>query len=575
MKLLPRRISCTRQQAEARGALWVGAATNWATPYDGEGPAAARVALYRDFAASDSRKADWVRANLPTLRWRPLATDDPESAPSHADVLIELANPAALESHPAADIFPMMSEGERQALLADMRANGMLIGEEIVLLDGKVLDGRNRYINMMQLVGEGVFTPADQYVPGTSWHFVNFSTEDLDGTFDEATVERGPLAYVIAKNLHRRHLDESQRAMVAARLANMPAHRPAGKKSANLRTSQTEAATQLNIGVRSLQSAKAVQEKGAPEMVAAVDAGALPVSLAKKLVELPKEEQVRIVTADDKVPLARRARTEVSRHQRDIAEQQQGAKAAEWPEGKRYNIILVDVPRKWNARSDDTGSEKSPSNHYRTMTFEQQLDLAPKILALAAEDSMLVWWTTPASLLDDIEVMAECGFLALRPRDAQGRILRGPDSRPLPAIGGGRYSSEQVWRKVYPGEQTGMGLRFWGMHESILYGIRGKFVGPRKGEQPRSLFDAEVGEHSEKPRDIHRWVDIHYKNSTKIELFYRHDPLNPLPPGWDVFGDEAVQRAVREAAAVERPTAPMVAPDVEIEDIPGFLRRQA
>jgi hypothetical protein len=44
---------------------------------------------------------------------------------------------------------------------------------------------------------------------------------------------------------------EGQRAMVAAKLANMPAHRIADK-SANLRTSQAEAADLLNVGTRSV-----------------------------------------------------------------------------------------------------------------------------------------------------------------------------------------------------------------------------------------------------------------------------------------------------------------------------------
>jgi hypothetical protein len=195
---------------------------------------------------------------------------------------------------------------------------------------------------------------------------------------------------------------------------------------------------------------------------------------------------------------------------------------------------------------------------------------------------MIVYWTTPASLLDDIEIMAEWGFVALRARDGLGRIKR-EDGRAVPAIGRGRYSSEQVWHKIYPGAQTGMGLRFWGTHESILYGVRGKFVGPRKGEQPRSLFDAPVGEHSEKPRDVHAWLDEQYPNATKIELFHRDDPARPLPAGWHRHGDEAVRRAVRAAAeeptedevrAAIASTSARIQPVGVIEEIPDFLRRK-
>lgn len=58
-------------------------------------------------------------------------------------------------------------------------------------------------------------------------------------------------------NLRRRHLNEGQRAMVAAKLANMPPHRPVNK-SANLQTlavSQSDAAAMLNVSERSVASA--------------------------------------------------------------------------------------------------------------------------------------------------------------------------------------------------------------------------------------------------------------------------------------------------------------------------------
>jgi hypothetical protein len=73
-----------------------------------------------------------------------------------------------------------------------------------------------------------------------------------------------PLQYVISLNLKRRHLNESQRAVVASRLANMEAHRPSENKSANLRTSQDQASKMLNVSPRTIQTIKRI-EREAPQ----------------------------------------------------------------------------------------------------------------------------------------------------------------------------------------------------------------------------------------------------------------------------------------------------------------------
>ena len=109
--------------------------------------------------------------------------------------------------HPLANIFPLMAADEYVALKSDIRQYGLR--EAIWILDGQILDGRNRF-KACQEVG---VTPILKEYEGDD-----------------------PTAFVVSLNLKRRHLSESQRAMVAAKLANMPAHRPSDK-SANLQTS--------------------------------------------------------------------------------------------------------------------------------------------------------------------------------------------------------------------------------------------------------------------------------------------------------------------------------------------------
>ena len=70
----------------------------------------------------------------------------------------------------------------------------------------------------------------------------------------------------LSKNLRRRHLDASQRAMVAARLANLP--HGTNQWSRQLATpTQSNAAELLNVGKRSVERAREVLDEGIPELV--------------------------------------------------------------------------------------------------------------------------------------------------------------------------------------------------------------------------------------------------------------------------------------------------------------------
>ena len=105
--------------------------------------------------------------------------------------------------HPAADVFPMMSDDELATLGEDIKANGLKT--KIVVHDGLLLDGRNR-LEAMQRAGilEGEGLTGDH-----RWSaFLDFYKDD-------------PVAYIISLNIHRRHLTKQQQAdlIVAAHKA--------------------------------------------------------------------------------------------------------------------------------------------------------------------------------------------------------------------------------------------------------------------------------------------------------------------------------------------------------------------
>jgi len=102
------------------------------------------------------------------------------------------ASSQTYESHPIADIWPLLSDEELQELAEDIKQRGLL--NPIVLYEGKILDGRNRF-KACQLAG---------IVPKT-----------LQYKGDE------PIAHALALNEKRRHLTKSQRAALAVEIEPM------------------------------------------------------------------------------------------------------------------------------------------------------------------------------------------------------------------------------------------------------------------------------------------------------------------------------------------------------------------
>lgn len=174
------------------------------------------------------------------------------------------------EVHPAATLFPQMTDEEFRGLKADIQVNGQR--EDIVVWCGKLIDGRHRLKACLELN-------------------INPSIAELDEDQD-------PWKYVISHNLHRRHLTTSQRAMVAGKLATLKEGRPSKETVSNDTVSLDEAAKQLNIGRATAARGKTVQERGSESVKQAVEQGKVPVSLAAKLVkQIPdKREQSKIIS---------------------------------------------------------------------------------------------------------------------------------------------------------------------------------------------------------------------------------------------------------------------------------------
>jgi hypothetical protein len=116
-----------------------------------------------------------------------------------------------LKFHPLANLFPLMEGAEFDALVADIKANGLQ--EKIDLYQGKIVDGRNRYCALQQL-GIDPSADAKKYFRKAIYaHAVGGGIAPHEQNNDD-----GVRAYIISKNIHRRHLDPETKIKILAQL---------------------------------------------------------------------------------------------------------------------------------------------------------------------------------------------------------------------------------------------------------------------------------------------------------------------------------------------------------------------
>jgi hypothetical protein len=143
------------------------------------------------------------------------------------------------EFHELCLLFPRCTDEELQLLVSDIRENGLLT--PVTLYEGKILDGRNRYLACQMLNIEPDY-------------------EEFDGT--------APLPFVVSRNLCRRHLSESQRAMVAAAIIELQR-----KENGRSEVTISEAAKQLNVSPRMVNHAVKIINEGTEQDVKAIMSG--------------------------------------------------------------------------------------------------------------------------------------------------------------------------------------------------------------------------------------------------------------------------------------------------------------
>lgn len=378
------------------------------------------------------------------------------------------------EFHEVSNIFSLMQGEEFQQLVADIQQHGLR--EPIWLYQGKIIDGRNRY-RACQEAG-------------------------IEAEFREWDEEGSLVSFVLSLNLHRRHLDESQRAMAGAKakpLFEAEARERLklnNETKANLPDSEKgqardHAAKLMSVSPRLVESASKVLKEATPELVNAVEQGKVPVSRAEQLVSASPEFQKAVVKK-----LETGAASKPMEAIRQVKAEAMKEHAAVMPTGK-YRVLYADPPWSYGNTQPDYHTEQR--DHYPVMSLPDICALP--IRELAEENAVLFLWVTSPILEESFQVIRAWGFT---------------------------YKASFVWDKV----KHNMGHYNSVRHELLLVCVRGSC-------QPdvRKLFDSVVTEereaHSRKPAIFYDIIDTIYPHGKRIELFARI-----RREGWEAYGND-------------------------------------
>jgi N6-adenosine-specific RNA methylase IME4 len=485
-----------------------------------------------------------------------------------------------LPIHPLAELFPPLDGAAFAALKADIAANGLQ--ENITLWRGAVIDGRNRFRALVEL---GEVTPDGKPTRDDRFMFQYFSE------WSRSYPETDLVAFVVSKNLHRRHLSESQRAVIAARLATMGQGRPASHQSdkpadlpdvdggAGAHAARSAVAPDDRPPSPDLRSDPPREGEGkaprssSPQGDSATNAISQGAAAAMMNVS---ERSVRTARVLFTGPIEIVDEVMAGRESVDGAAKR--LKAAKVQAGDDDPSAIAAAYTRLKAERDAAQARKKAEKLARRAQREQEL--GAKIAAASVQiDGMIAAGQRFGVILADpewqFETYGEGGMdrsadnhypttpvdqIMARPvRDlaaddaalflwATAPML--PEALAVMAAWGFTYKSHLVWLK----DRMGTGYWFRNRHELLLVGTRGRFVAPAPGTQWSSALAFPVGEHSEKPPFAHEMIEALWPSLPKLEMNAR-----AARPGWTVWGAEAPEMGVPGATAPQGRSA--AAPD--------------
>lgn len=285
-----------------------------------------------------------------------------------------------MKAHPIAQLFPLLEGAEFDALVASMRANGYDARHPIIVLDGMILDGRNRF----RAASEAGVTP---------------------NTIEWTEADGNPWDFVWRENAVRRHLEIGRLKCIELQFREGAAKERARLVQESANKARSEAATAQH----------AVSNPRAGETFGGGPHGPRPNAEANRATDRTERKAMQL-KHESPPQFARVVAGEVSLDKalgevklaakRALAEEIR-ANPVVTPDG-RYQVIVSDPPWKYDSRAEDTSHRGK--NQYPDMTTDEICALP--VMSLAQEDCILWLWTTNAFMADAYLCLDAWGFEA-------------------------------------------------------------------------------------------------------------------------------------------------------------------
>lgn len=367
-------------------------------------------------------------------------------------------------------IMPL-GEDERAQLERNLVADGCR--DPLVAWKGVLLDGHNRYEicrrRRIPFRVRAVKLP-DRLAARIWIRWNQLGRRNL--TDDQRALQVAGLVEDVAAQSRRARASTAVNAR-EVRAGRRPAiSREASSRKIDKTSARTKTARRARVSEWKVRQAQAVKAH-APELLDAVAAG-----------EMSLAEAVRSMK-----PAARAEKLA----------------AAIWPEGK-FGVILADPP--WKPDAGVLDPSRQIENQYPTLSLDDLLALGPKVDALAADDCILLLWTTAQKIGEAVALIEGWRFV---------------------------IKSGAVWVK----DSIGMGYWFRLRHELLILATRGAPMTPLEADRPDSVLTTPRRGHSMKPDEIYSMVERMFPTIPKVEIFAR-----ATRDGWGIGTNEVALREV-------------------------------